>query len=160
MQPLVEDETEVSQFGFTIGLGVEKHISTKSKTIDPYIGAGIYFSSLGAQTSTATSNTRYFNGTYTNTTNEIVADGGSAFGIQINTGFFWYFAQNIALGGELSLGWASGTTGGETETTYSSVSTASGSTVSTSSHTVTKNEISLSAIQTLNTGAISLLVKF
>ena len=158
--PLITTEDIDKATGFAIGLGVEKHIKTKAKRVDPFVGLGIIYSTLGDNEVTSDSKTLQVNGNFTQTKVVTLNPGSNALAIQLNVGFFWYFAHNIAFGGEIAFGWAGGTLGGDTKAT-TTTTTSTGGTVTTTEKTVmTTQKADFNAFQTTNTGAVELLVKF
>ena len=161
MFPVAESEIKSSGTGFNIGLGVEKHVKTKSKKMDPFVGVGIYIGILGDSTINIDSkSTLNSTGDYTNIVSEEVIPGGFALGLGINGGFFWYFAQNIALGGELSIGYVSGHFGGDESMTSTTTNSTSGVITTSTSTSTSESKTNFSAFNTINTGSINLLVKF
>jgi len=158
--PLTESETKTSQTGFSIGLGVEKHIKTKSNRVDPFMGAGLYYTTLGIQTVNATSTTTQTNGNYVKTESETKTPGQNAFALGLDLGFFWYFAPNIAFGSSFELGFATQKLGGDTETTTTTTSNTGGTITSMTSTSSSKTETKNTFIRTINTGTISILIKF
>ena len=158
--PLLETENKIKSSALTLAFGVERHFKTRSKTIDPFMGPGLYFSWLGKNKVENATKTTMSNGNFNETLTNTTSAGGFAVGLMLNTGFFWYFADNIALGGEFSMGYSVGTTGGEINTETTVNNQTGGVLTSTSSSKTTINKVRLSAFQTLNTGSISLLVKF
>jgi hypothetical protein len=159
-QPLLETENKDKSTGITIGLGAEKHIKTRSKRVDPFIGLGLGISNLGKNTVTAMNKTTQPNGNYVMTETETITPGGTVFGVACNLGFFWFFAHNIAFGASWSLGFVTGSTGGDTETTMTTSSNTGGTVTSATSSTKSTNKTKISALQSLNTGAVNILIKF
>lgn len=158
--PLVETENKDNQTGITIGLGIEQHIKTKSKRTDPFVGAGLILSRLGNNTVTNDIKTTQLNLDYTQTVTETINPGGTVFGVAVNAGFFWYFTHNLALGGELALGFVTGAVGGDVERTQTSTTSIGGNVTTAESSTTFVQKLNISALQTRNTGSIHLLVKF
>lgn len=158
--PLTETEAKNRNSAFSIGIGAERHIKTNAKTIDPYIGAGIYMSMIGKNKVDNMTKTTQANGDFNEMTSNTINPGGFGFGVGLNAGFFWYFAENIALGGEYGFGFGTGSTGGETEVKNKMVSSQGGTVTTTESTTRTTNKTNNSGLRTGSTGAINLLVKF
>ena len=158
--PLIESENKDNQTGISFGFGLEKHIKTKSKRTDPFVGAGLFLSMLGKNTITATNKTTQPNQDYTSSLTETINPGGNIFALVVNAGFFWYFAHNLAIGGEVSLGFATGNVGGKVETSSTTTNSSGGVVTTVVSNTQSENKVKISALQTLNTGAIHLMIKF
>jgi hypothetical protein len=159
-QNLIESDIESSSSGYSFGLGVEKHIKTKSKTLDPFIGGGVIISTIGEVDSIVKTKTTMPDHDYVDSKIETIKPGAFVVAVQVSVGFFWYFSQNLALGGELAFGYAGGSIGGDLEVTNSTTSSNNGTVTSTVSKSKTNQEINFSALQTTNNGAIILLVKF
>jgi hypothetical protein len=158
--PLTETEVTNKTSAFSFGIGAEKHFKTKSKTIDPYVGAGLYMSLIGKNKANNMSKTTFANGDYNQMESETITPGGLGFGVGLNAGFFWFFAENIALGGEYGFGFGTGYTGGDTEVNNSTKSSVGGTVTTTESSSTTTNKTTNSAFRTGSTGAINLLVTF
>lgn len=158
--PITETVIEDKTSGFSVGLGAEKHLKTKSKSLDPYAGAGIYLSSLGDNEVDDKYKKTEANGDYNDVHTVTINPGGSVFGFALNAGFLWFFTQSIALGGEISLGFGSGTIGGEADITTTTTSSSNGTVTTQETHSSTTSEIKYSGLGTLNTNTIRLLVKF
>ncbi len=158
--PLIETSNKNKATGFSIGLGVERHFKTTSKTIDPFIGPGIYVTKLGKNKVTATNKSTMANGDYTDTRTETINPGGFVLGVAVNAGFFWYFTQSLALGASFSIGYGTGSVGGDTDVTNTVTNSTGGVITTTETTTTTVNKTKLSALRTMNTGTINLLVKF
>jgi len=158
--PLTETEAKNRTSAFSLGIGAEKHIGNKSKTIDPYVGAGLYFSIIGKNKVDNTNTTTQANGDYFTMKSNTVNPGGFGFGFGLNAGFFWFFADNIAVGGEYGFGLGVGSTGGDTKVTNSTESSVGGTLTTTESTTTNQNKTSNFGLRTGSTGAINLLVNF
>jgi hypothetical protein len=154
-------ETKSSISGFNIGLSIEKHVKTKSKKMDPYVGAGLFLGLRGDSTITMESKTTVANSTdYQMISSEQIIPGGSALGIGITGGFYWFFAPNIALGGELAIAYVTGHLGGESSTKLTTTNSVSGTVTTTETHLNEEIDTKFNALNTINTGSINLLVKF
>lgn len=98
-------EIKKSQFGFTLGLGIEKHLAGTEK-LSPYFGGELFLSSQGANNTDATGTS---NGTtFTNKDDKYKTDGGGTFGFGLKAvfGADYYFTNSIYIGGEM--GWGLG----------------------------------------------------
>ncbi len=159
--PLVETTNKDAKSALSLGLGAEKHIATEYNRIDPFFGGGIYLTTIGKNTVTATNKTTLANGNYTDSKTITVNPGGLAIAFQANMGFFWYFAANLAIGGEYGFGYATGSQGGDKVVTANSTSSTGGVvTVNPQTITTTTVKASLSGFKTQNNGSIIILIKF
>lgn len=104
-------DSKMSAFSFGLNVGVEKHFASAAEKLDPYAGAQIGFSSLGAIKMETNSNTN--SDPATSSTNVIEMAGGSAFGIDLLAGFNYFFTDNFSLGAEFSWGYGSASVGGD-----------------------------------------------
>lgn len=158
--PIIENTNEDKKSGYSIGLGVEKHIKTKSRSLSPYIGAGLYLTLLGDNNVDDKNKVTQASGDYTDVHTVTINPGGTVFGLALNGGFMWFFTQNLALGGEFSLGFGSGTIGGDVEVKTTTTTSSSGTVTTQEMKTKSVNEIKYSGLGTLNTNTIRFLVKF
>lgn len=115
------DETSFSAFSVGLGVGIEKHMSTNSEKVDPYVGADLNFAFLGKMKYNNTSDYVDTFGTV-NQEYEVSYPGGMALGLNLLTGFNYFFSDNISIGGEVGLGFNFAKIGGDFEST-STVST-------------------------------------
>jgi hypothetical protein len=109
-------EIKTSQFGFELGLGVEKHLSGTSK-LSPYFGGELFLGSQGALQTTATGSDD--GNVWTGKDDTYETAGGSTFNIGLKGvfGADYYFTESIYLGGEMGWGVAMGSTSEQTEKT-------------------------------------------
>lgn len=110
---------QLSAFSFGLNAGVEKHMATESKRLDPYVGGQISFAMLGKIKNVNTVESTTDLGALTETTDEW--DGGLGFGIDVLGGFNYFFSDNFAIGAEMSWGFHTVSVGG-TWTTMTTVS--------------------------------------
>lgn len=106
-------EIKTSQFGFELGLGIEKHLSGTSK-LSPYFGGELFLGSQGALQTTATGSNDGNGWTGKDDTYETA--GGSTFNLGLKGvfGADYYFTESIYLGGEMGWGFAMGSTSEKT----------------------------------------------
>ena len=108
-------EINTSMFGFSIGIGAEKHLAGTEK-LSPYFGAELMFSSMGATNTEATGSD---NGTaWTAKDDSYKTEGGgtTGFGLSLLFGADYYFTNSIYLGGEMGWGFMSNSTAAQTYT--------------------------------------------
>lgn len=119
-------EGTTKRFDVYLAPGIEKHFAGGDK-VDPYFGAEIVIGMVGKTT--------------LDSTNEAASDlyarsyaldqeteGGFGFGINLVAGFNYFFARKIALGAEVSWGFNTLTSGGDTKTTTTAVNSGANNT--------------------------------
>jgi outer membrane protein W len=96
-------EIKTSMFGFSLGIGAEKHLAGTEK-LSPYFGAMLNFSSMGANNAEASGSN---NGTtFTKKDDSFKEEGGgtTSFGLKLMFGADYYITSNVYLGGEMGWG--------------------------------------------------------
>jgi len=101
--PLIEEKITRIGSSWSIGLGVEKHIITRSTNVDPYLSSMLWFAKSGGRKRVDYNKTTEKNGNYVEVNAETFNPKSLTFGFTFGAGFFWYFHKNMALGGELGL---------------------------------------------------------
>lgn len=107
-------EIKTSQFGFELGLGIEKHLSGTNK-LSPYFGGELFLGSQGAVQTKATGSNDGNGWTGKDDTYETSGGGTFNLGLKGVFGADYYFTESIYLGGEMGWGFAMGSTSEQTE---------------------------------------------
>lgn len=107
-------EIKTSQFGFELGLGIEKHLSGTNK-LSPYFGGELFLGSQGAAQTTATGSNDGLTWTGKEDTYETSGGGTFNLGLKGVFGADYYFTESIYLGGEMGWGFRMGSTSEQTE---------------------------------------------
>ncbi|MFK7922024.1 MAG: outer membrane beta-barrel protein [Bacteroidia bacterium] len=110
--------TTVSQFGLNFSPGMEWHMAMESPKLDPYVGAEIPISYLGAETVSFDNEFQYLDAdgavvykSDINTRTETA--GGLSVGLNLIAGFNYFITDKIAVGAEYNLGAAYSQLGGD-----------------------------------------------
>ncbi len=107
-------EIKTSQFGFDLGLGIEKHLSGTSK-LSPYFGGELFLGSQGPIQTEATGSNDGIGWTGKDDTYETSGGGTFTFGLKAMFGADYYFTESIYLGGEMGWGFGMGSTSEQKE---------------------------------------------
>ena len=124
---LQELDSTVSQFSYTINMGIEKHLGN-SKRLDPYILGDLLIGRIGSTNTDSKTEITDVTGTYKE---QVILreDGGHFFGLTVGAGFNFFFSKKMSLGIEFGYAFTYTKTGGDYS--YSQVITpVSGSQVS------------------------------
>ncbi len=125
---LQELDSTISQFNYTLSLGIEKHLGT-TRRLDPYVGGEILVGKIGNVKTDAKLDVTDVTGTYKE---QIILqeDGGSVFGMGAIAGFNFFFSKNISLGAEFGYAFTYSKSGGDYSASHV-ITPVSGSQIST-----------------------------
>lgn len=147
-------ETKISAMSIGLGIGMEKHIATNATKVDPYVAADLNFAYLGK---IKYANTNEYSDTTiaTTTSYEVNYPGGLGLGLNLITGFNYFFSDNISIGAEAGIGFNFISMGGDYESTTTTTSTPGSSDTITDDGTYKSTN---SGIQVGSYGGINLTI--
>jgi hypothetical protein len=142
-----------SNFGFNLGLGLEKHLGGTEK-LSPYFGGELMFGFAGGNQTTATGSSNGAGWTNKDDKYETSGGGTTSFGLAGVFGADYYFTNSIYIGGEMGWGFGYSSTAEKKDKSTPAGGTAVESTLSNASSNV------MLGMMNFSTAAVRFGIKF